>query len=74
MLTDDVISERAYIVGDVASVTSGMRSIELLLASRAITRHCAQDVLEQCAEDLRQLAARLRCIDASVRGTAVHNV
>jgi hypothetical protein len=46
-----VISERAYVVGDVANVKSGMQSLKLLVASRAITRHFAENVLAQCAED-----------------------
>ncbi len=74
MLSNGLISERAYLVGDVASVTAGMRAMERLVACRAITRHCAEEVLAQCAEDLSQLTGQLRRIDASIRGTAVHNV
>ena len=74
MLSHEVISERAYLAGDVASVRAGMKAMKLLMASRAITRHCAEAVLAQCAEDLSQLTGRLRRIDASIRGAAVHNV
>ena len=74
MLSHAVISERAHLVGDVASVKAGMQAMALLMASRAITRHCAEDVLAQCAEDLSRLTGQLRRIDAAIRGTAVHNV
>jgi len=67
MLSDAVISERAYRAGDVASVKAGLQVVKVLVASLAITRHCAEKVLAQCAEDLRRLTRQLGCIDA------VHN-
>jgi len=71
MLSNSLISERAYLVGDVASLTAGMRAMGLLMTSRAITRHRAEQVLSQCAEDLRRLTGRLRCIEAM--DAAPHN-
>ena len=72
MLPNGLILERSYLACDVASVKAGMRAMKLLVASRAITRHCAEEVLAQCAEDLRSLTGRLRCIDAM--NAAAHNV
>ena len=74
MLSQAEISQRAYLVGDLASVKAGMRAMEFLIARRAITRHCAEEVLAQCAEDLGQLTSRLLRLDALIRSTAVHNV
>lgn len=71
-MPDDLISERAYLVGDMANLNAGVRSIEFLIARRAITCHLAEGVLDQCAEDLRSLTVRLRCIDA--RDAALQNV
>ena len=71
MLSGALTSERAYVAGDVASVKAGVRTLQRLLASRAITRHCAEEVLAQCAADLRRLTRQLRCIDAG--DAAVHN-
>lgn len=65
-----VISERTHLVGDVASVKAGMQALKRLVASRAITRHCAEEVLAQCAQDLSQLNDRLRRIDAAIREAA----
>jgi hypothetical protein len=54
-----------------ASLNVGMGAIERLASSRSITRHCAEEVLAQCAEDLSRLARRLRLLDQK---RAAHNV
>ena len=41
------------------------------MASRAITRHCAGDVVAQCVEDLSELSGRLCHIAAAVSGAAL---
>ena len=65
-LTEKILVERDRIVSDIAHVKNGLAELELMVATRRITRQRAELVSAQCNDELRRLTVRLADLDASI--------
>lgn len=63
---EDLLAERAHLVADIANIKKGIRTMQVLVATRQTTRDHAESVLAQCGEEHRLLSDRLTLLDGSL--------